>query len=66
MEKFCEIFNSRPSDLLSADILTYVLMDNFYPCLTDVFIVLLNLLNNNKFPVYYLSAVNSQLKLELN
>ena len=31
MEKFCDLFTLRPSDLITT--LTYVLMDNFCPCL---------------------------------
>ena len=32
MEKFCDVFTLRPSDLIT--ILTYVLMNNFCPCFT--------------------------------
>jgi hypothetical protein len=34
MEKFCDFFTLRPSDLITT--LTYVLMDNFCPCFSQV------------------------------
>ena len=30
MEKFCDLFTLRPSKLITS--LTYVIMDNFFPC----------------------------------
>ena len=35
MEKFCDFFSLRPTDLITT--LTYVLMDNFCPCFSFTF-----------------------------
>ena len=37
MEKFCDFFTLRPSDLITT--LTYVLMDNFCPCLSRILLL---------------------------
>ena len=40
MEKFCDLFSLRPSDLIIA--LTYFVMDNVCPCLLLFFFVEIN------------------------
>ena len=37
MKKFCDLFTLRPSDLITT--LTYVLMDNFCPCLSRILLL---------------------------
>ena len=54
MEKFCDLFTFRPSDLITT--LTYVLMDKFCPC----FYLQFGIRQDNLLPIKVLRKMQNQ------